>query len=118
MSASVGGHVGSSWASGGNVRLSAERGNVTIALEGHLDADTGDALLDTVRNELVHDPVRIDIDLSVLASFAAEGAIALSRCRDICAQLPNGLHYRTEGGAGQLALLSAFEREPEVDTFG
>lgn len=115
---SVGGDLGSRWASGGNVRASAEDGNVTIALEGHLDADTGDVLLDTVRSELVREPARIDIDLSVLASFAADGAIALSRCRDICARLPNGLHYRTEGGAGQLALLSAFEREPEVDTFG
>jgi hypothetical protein len=118
MSSSVGGHVGSGWASGGNVRTSSERGYVTIALEGHLDRDTGDALVDTVRHELVHAPDRIDIDLSVLESFAVEGAVALSRCRDICAQLPDGLHYRTEGGAGQLALLSAFEREPEVDTFG
>ena len=115
---SVGGHVGSGWTSGGNVRASAEHGNVMIALEGHLDSDTGDALLDTVRTELDHGPARIDIDLSVLVSFAADGAAALSRCRDICAQLPEGLHYRTEGGAGQLALLSAFEREPEVDTFG
>jgi hypothetical protein len=110
--------VGSSWASGGIVRASTEHGNVTIALEGHLDADTGNVLLDTVRNELVQGPVRIDIDLSVLVSFSADGASALSRCRDLCAQLPDGLHYRTEGGAGQLALLSAFEREPEVDTFG
>jgi hypothetical protein len=118
MSSSVEGHVGSGWASGGSVRATAEHGNVTIALEGHLDADTGDVLVDTVRSELLQTPARIDIDLSVLASFAADGAVALSRCRDICAQLPDGLHYRTEGGAGQLALLSAFEREPEVDTFG
>jgi hypothetical protein len=118
MSSTVGGQVGSGWASGGNVRASTEHGNVTIALEGHLDADTGDVLVDTVRGELQHGPGRIDIDLSVLVSFAADGAVALSRCRDICAQLPDGLHYRTEGGAGQLALLSAFEREPEVDTFG
>jgi hypothetical protein len=118
MSSAVEGQVGSGWSSGGSVRASAEDGNVTIALEGHLDAGTGDALLDTVRDELAHAPARIDIDLSVLASFAADGAVALSRCRDICAQLPDGLHYRTEGGAGQLALLSAFEREPEVDTFG
>jgi hypothetical protein len=115
---SVGGDLGSRSASGGNVRTSTEDGNVTIALDGHLDAGTGEVLLDTVRSELVHGPARIDIDLSVLASFAADGANALSRCRDICARLPDGLHYRTEGGAGQLALLSAFEREPEVDTFG
>jgi hypothetical protein len=117
MSSSVDGYVGSGSASRGKVRASSEQGNVTIALEGHLDADIGDRLLDAVRSELVHEPVRIDIDLSVLASFAADGAVALSRCRDICARLPDGLHYRTEGGAGQLALLSAFEREPEVDAF-
>ena len=115
---SVGRQLGSGTASGGVVRSSAEDGTVRIALEGHLDADTGDVLVDTVRSELVREPARIDIDLSVLSSFAADGAIALSRCRDICAELPDGLHYRTEGGAGQLALLSAFEREPEVDTFG
>ena len=115
---SVGGDLGSRSASGGYIRTSTEDGNVTIALEGHLDAGTGEVLVDTVRTELVHEPARIDIDLSVLASFAADGAIALSRCRDICARLPDGLHYRTEGGAGQLALLSAFEREPEVDSLG
>lgn len=117
MSSTVGGHVGSGWASGGVVRASAEHGTVTIALEGHLDAVTGDALLDAVRRELEGDPSRIDIDLSVLVSFASDGAIALAHCRDLCARLPDGLHYRTEGGAGQLALLSAFEREPEVDIF-
>lgn len=118
MSSSVGGHLGASWASTGHVRTTAGDGNVTIALEGHLDASTGDVLLDTVRSELGREPARIDIDLSVLASFAADGAVALSRCRDLCTELPGGLHYRTEGGAGQLALLSAFEREPEVDTLG
>jgi hypothetical protein len=110
--------MSSSVASNGAVRATAEHGNVTIALEGHLDADTGSALVDLVRNELLQAPSRIDIDLSVLVSFVSDGAVALSRCRDICASLPDGLHYRTEGGAGQLALLSAFEREPEVDTFG
>src|SRR5438874_586718 len=102
----------------GEVRVSADQGNVTIALEGHLDTDTGEILLDAIRRELEDAPARIDIDLSVLESFAGDGAVALSRCRDLCVDLPDGLHYRTEGGAGQLALLSAFEREPAVDTFG
>jgi hypothetical protein len=115
---SVGGQLGSDTAPGGIVRSSAEDGTVRIALEGHLDAGTGAVLVDTVRSELEHGPARIDIDLSVLDSFAVDGAHALSRCRDICARLPDGLHYRTEGGAGQLALLSAFEREPEIDTLG
>ena len=101
-----------------SVRATADHGNVTIALEGHLDASAGDTLLRTLESELVHEPVRVDIDLSVLESFASDGAIALSRCRDLCRELPDGLHYRTEGGAGQLALLTAFEREPEVDSIG
>jgi anti-anti-sigma regulatory factor len=101
-----------------SVRATTEHGYVTIALEGHLDASTGHALLRTLESELVHEPARVDIDLSVLESFASDGAIALSRCRDLCRQLPDGLHYRTEGGAGQLALLTAFEREPEVDSIG
>ena len=99
-----------------SVRATTEQGNVTIALEGHLDANTGDALLRTLESELAREPVRVDIDLSVLESFASDGAVALSRCRDLCRELPDGLHYRTEGGAGQLALLTAFEREPEVDS--
>jgi hypothetical protein len=102
----------------GALHTTADHGSVTIALEGHLDREAGDVLVDTVMRQLKDDPSRIDIDLSVLDSFAADGAIALSRCRDLCVDLPAGLHYRTEGGAGQLALLSAFEREPEVDSLG
>ena len=101
-----------------SVRTKAEDGTIIIALEGHLDAGAGDALLKTLETQLEQQPARVDIDLSVLESFASEGAAALSRCRDLCRQLPDGLHYRTEGGAGQLALLSAFEREPELDSLG
>jgi hypothetical protein len=114
---SAGGRVDSEWAANRAVR-SVQGDTVTIALEGHLDADVGSTLLDMLRAELLQEPSRVDIDLSVLESFAADGASALSLCRDLCMHLPGGLHYRTEGGAGQLALLSAFEREPEVDTFG
>jgi hypothetical protein len=90
-------------------------GTVTIALGGHLDVGMGTALLATVQAEVARAPQRVDIDLSVLASFHDDGAVALLRCRDLCSAVPGGLHYRTEGGAGQLALLQAFEREPEID---
>ena len=92
--------------------------HVTIVLDGHLDGGAGHKLVDIVATALRAEPVRIDIDLSVLSSFTSDGASALSRCRDLCVSLSEGLHYRTEGGAGQLALLSAFEREPEVDALG
>lgn len=109
--------VGAGRTAGGKVTSSSDDGTVTIALGGHLDAPTGAALVDAVRNGLQTAPLRIDIDLSILDSFVVDGAAALAHCRDLCVSLPDGLHYRTEGGAGQLALLSAFEREPEVDLF-
>ena len=74
------------------VRTTADDGNVRIALEGHLDAGTGDTLLEALRSELEQQPARVDIDLSVLESFASDGAVALSRCRDLCRDLPDGLH--------------------------
>jgi len=88
---------------------------VTLVLEGMLDAAGGEALLSTVHRALQAQPERIDIDLRVVTSFVREGAMALARCRDVCGGLPAGLHYRTDGGPGQLALLTAFEYEPVVD---
>ena len=110
----VGGHVGSRWSSG-VVRASCEAGTLTIALEGNLDALTGSSLLEILCSELLDQPDRVDIDLRVLDSFTTDGSHALARCRDLCGSLSGGLHYVTEGGAGQLALLAAFEHEPEVD---
>jgi hypothetical protein len=95
------------------MRASTVDDHVTIALDGLLDAGAGAKLVDTVVAVLQDSPARIDIDLSVLSSFTNEGALALASCRDLCSQVPGGLHYRTEGGAGQLALLSAFATETE-----
>jgi hypothetical protein len=92
----------------GQVRALSDGLIVTITLTGELDEVAGSALLDTVRHELDRAPTRIDIDLSALISFTDDGALALSECRELGAGLPGGLHYRTEGGAGQGALLAAF----------
>jgi hypothetical protein len=95
------------------MRASSVDDHVTIVVDGHLDTGAGAKLVDAVTAALRESPARIDIDLSVLTSFTNDGAIALSTCRDLCSDVPDGLHYRTEGGAGQLALLSAFASEPE-----
>ena len=95
------------------MRASSVDDHVTIVVDGHLDAGAGAKLVDAVAAALRESPERIDIDLSVLTSFTNEGALTLSNCRDLCSDLPDGLHYRTEGGAGQLALLSAFATETE-----
>jgi hypothetical protein len=99
----------------GAVRWRDEDGKIAMTLEGSLDEATGAALLDSVAKAVAGSPERVDIDVRQITAFEAPGAEALARCRDMCAQVPAGLHYRTEGGAGQLALLAAFEREPLVE---
>jgi hypothetical protein len=96
----------------GQVRAQAEGSTVTILLSGKLDGVAGRALLDTLRTELDRAPARIDIDLSGVIGFTDGGACALVECRSLSSGLSNGLHYRTEGGAGQGALLAAFTEEP------
>jgi hypothetical protein len=88
---------------------------VTISLGGCLDGVAGTALVDTVRAELDRGPSRVDVDLGPLLSFTDEGAAALAAVRDLASGLVDGLHYRTEGGAGGEALLSAFARDMPVN---
>ena len=53
-------------------------------------------------------PERLDIDLRAAADLDPDGAIALVRCREICGDLADGLHYRTGRGPGRDALLAAY----------
>jgi hypothetical protein len=114
MSAAAGDDVGARlvFAQAGTVRCQNKRGHVSVALEGTLDQATALALVDAVVREVAKKPKRVDIDLRLLTSFADDGVKALARCRELCSQLPGGLHYRTDDGPGQLALLEAFESEP------
>lgn len=88
-----------------------EGSTVTISLGGTLDGQGGAALLDTFRHELDRAPARIDVDLRELVGFTEEGLAALAACKHLAVGLPGGLHYRTEGGAGQQALLAAFAED-------
>ena len=100
------------YSGGGTIRCLDDSGHVTLSIEGDLDRDTGSALLETVADAVTANPRRIDVDLRQLTSFAGPGTEALGRCRDLCSTLPAGLHFRTEGGPGQSALLEAFDSEP------
>ena len=99
------------YSGGGTIRCLDDEGHVTLSIEGDLDHGTGSALLETVADAVTANPHRIDVDLRHLRSFAEPGAQALGRCRELCATLPAGLHFRTEGGPGQSALLEAFDSE-------
>jgi hypothetical protein len=87
---------------------------VTIRIGGILDAVAGAALVDTLRAELDRGPHRVDVDLAGLEGFTDAGLAALAACQLLGTGLGGGLHYRTEGGAGQEALLAAFALHPEV----
>jgi hypothetical protein len=81
---------------------------VVVELSDLLDAATGAALVAAVEAALTTEPDRVDIDLRALQSWTQDGAAALLRCREICGDLPDGLHYRTGRGPGRAALLAAY----------
>ncbi len=81
---------------------------VILELADLLDAQIGAALVAAADAALATQPDRVDIDLRNLQSWTQEGALALVRCREICGDLPDGLHYRTGRGPGRAALLAAY----------
>lgn len=81
---------------------------VILELSDLLDAGTGDALVAAAEAALATEPHRVDIDLRALQSWTQDGVAALVRCRAICGDLPDGLHYRTGRGPGRAALLAAY----------
>jgi hypothetical protein len=85
-----------------------EPGAVVLELTDRLDAGTGTALIAAAEAALATLPDRVDIDLTALQSWTQEGTAALVRCREICGDLPDGLHYRTGRGPGRAALLAAY----------
>ena len=99
------------------VRCTVEGSTATITLSGHLAADGSLVLLDAVRDALDNNAARIDLDLCRVTSFDDKGLAGLAACRDLCAELPDGLHYRTDGDASQAALLAAFDVDIDVPEF-
>jgi hypothetical protein len=81
---------------------------VVLELADLLDAQIGAALVAAAEAALATEPDRVDIDLRSLQSWTQDGAVALVRCREICGDLPDGLHYRTGRGPGRAALLAAY----------
>lgn len=81
---------------------------VVFELCDALDAPTGAALVAAAESAVVAVPERVDIDLQRLRSWTQDGVASLVRCREICRDLPGGLHYRTGRGPGRDALLAAY----------
>lgn len=81
---------------------------MVIELSATLDRTTGRLLVDAVTCAVAARPERLDIDLRAVTAWTCEGAAALVRCREICRDLPQGLHYRSGRGPGRDALLAAY----------
>jgi hypothetical protein len=90
------------------VTIRTEPGAVVLELADLLDGRAGAALVAAAEAALGTQPERVDIDLTALQSWTQEGAAALVRCREVCGDLPDGLHYRTGRGPGRAALLAAY----------
>jgi len=80
---------------------------VVLTIRGCLDQLAGEALVQATAG-LVGRTNRIEIDLCSLTGFTPDGACALAACRDLCAGLVDGLHYKTGQGPGRDALLAAY----------
>jgi hypothetical protein len=90
------------------VTVRTEGAAVVLELSDNLDASVGQALVEAATVAVADAPERLDIDLRQLRTWTPDGAVALVRCREICGDLADGLHYRTGRGPGRDALLSAY----------
>ena len=81
---------------------------VVLTIQGCLDQVAGEALIEAAATVVANEATRLEIDLCCLTGFTDEGACALVACRELCAGLPEGLHYRTGQGPGRDALLAAY----------
>ena len=90
------------------VTVRIEDAAVVFELSDALDGSTGAALVAAAESAVVAVPERVDIDLQNLRSWTPDGVASLVRCREICRDLPGGLHYRTGRGPGREALLAAY----------
>lgn len=87
---------------------------IVLTVQGCLDDAAGEELVKTAAAAIDDQTARLDIDLSALTGYTEEGAGSLVACRELCSELPDGLHYRTTQGPGQEALLAAYS-ESETD---
>jgi hypothetical protein len=97
------------------IAVTSDGRTVVLAVVHRLDEATGGALLDAASAAVSAHTERIDVDLRSLESYTDAGARALVSCRDLCAHLPEGLHYRTGRGPGRDALMAAYTDVPAPD---
>ena len=89
-----------------------------VVVTGALDLAAGHLLTTLAAGAVERGATRLEVDLHAVTSFTDEGAAALRVCRQLGADLPAGVHYRTGPGAGRTALIAAYAGEGEDDEAG
>ena len=82
------------------VTVRSEGAAVVLELSDSLDATAGDALVDAATAAVADAPERLDIDLRTLRSWTPTAPSPSCAAGSICADLADGLHYRTGRGPG------------------
>jgi hypothetical protein len=88
--------------------VEAQDTGVVLTIRGCLDQAAGEVLVQAAARVVFEQASRLEIDLCSLTGFTTDGACALVACKEVCAGLPEGLHYRTGQGPGRDALLAAY----------
>src|SRR3546814_13972558 len=98
--------------------VASRRAPVTVRIDGAavvfelsdvLDSATGSTLVAAAESAVIAEPDRVDIDLQQLSDWTDGGVTSLVRCREICRDLPGGLHYPPGQGPGRDAPLPAHQ---------
>jgi hypothetical protein len=83
---------------------------VVIVVAGELDADAARALLRTAAVAASSGAARVEIDLHAITGASLEALLAITACRRLSAQLPDGLGFRVSR-LGQQLLLASMSRD-------
>jgi hypothetical protein len=80
---------------------------IVLTLQGCLDGEAGQMLLEATTSAAAAHARRVEIVLDGLESFTDDGAAALCRCARLHTTVPGGVALRAGGGVGRQALLAA-----------
>lgn len=89
---------------------SKEGGGLVIALAGEFDASAARALRRTVAIAATARVTRMEIDLRTITAVCDDAVHAVTACRRLSEQIPQGVGFRV-GGLGQQLLLASVSRD-------
>jgi hypothetical protein len=85
-----------------------QRGEIArVTVDGWLDTTAAEALGSVCREVMRDWPKRVELDLSAVTTYTADGTAAVSDCLLLCRRLDNGVCITVSTDAGRRALLDS-----------